>query len=92
MDNKPPSAQFADAIGRKEIADAVGVGLTAVSNAVVRQAFPASWFSACQRLAIQKKVPFPADLFQQRGTGIPQDVNPKRFRQDKRSQKREGAQ
>jgi hypothetical protein len=70
MDNKTPSEKLADALGRKEIAAAVGVGLTAVSNAVVRQAFPASWFSACQHLAFQKNVPFPADLFQQRGAGI----------------------
>lgn len=57
---------FADAVGRKKIADAVGVGLTAVSNGVVRNAFPASWFYACQKLAQSAGVECPPALFQQR--------------------------
>ncbi|PVZ45158.1 hypothetical protein DD556_17935 [Phaeobacter sp. JL2872] len=36
--------QIADAIGRKEIADTVSVRPTAVSNAIARGAFPASWY------------------------------------------------
>ena len=37
-------SQIADVIGRKEIADTVSVGPTAVSNAIARGAFPASWY------------------------------------------------
>ena len=54
---------FADAIGRKNIAAAVGVGPTAVSNAVGRECFPSSWFMACSQLAIAKRVPCPPSLF-----------------------------
>jgi hypothetical protein len=42
---------LANAIGRKKIADTLGVGMTAVSNAVVRGSFPASWFLAIQSLS-----------------------------------------
>lgn len=69
MDNKITSEQFATAIGRRAIAKAVGVLPTAVSNAVVRGTFPASWYYACQKLAEQKNVPFPAEMFGQRGIG-----------------------
>lgn len=54
---------FADAVGRKNIADALGVGLTAVSNAVTRGRFPSSWFMACKGLADQAGVDCPSDLF-----------------------------
>lgn len=89
MNKRTPSTEFADAIGRKAIADAVGVGVTAVSNAVVREAFPSSWFLACQKLASLKKVPFPAALFQQRGVDIPQSVNSIAADQVSAKQKRE---
>ena len=43
--------QLADALGRKTMAESLGVLPTAVSNAVVRGGFPPSWFMACKRLA-----------------------------------------
>lgn len=55
--------QFASAIGRKNMADALDVGATAVSNAVVRGRFPASWFARCQALASEAGVDCPPDLF-----------------------------
>jgi hypothetical protein len=55
---------LAAALGRKEIADAVGVGVTAVSNAVRREKrFPASWFMACSLLGQAKGIEVPPLLF-----------------------------
>jgi hypothetical protein len=65
---------LADALGRKSMSDAVGVGLTAISNAVIRGWFPSSWFLAVKELADQKGVECPPDLFRMR-TGTPQNVN-----------------
>jgi hypothetical protein len=59
--------EFADKIGRATIARAMNVGLTAVSNAVVRGQFPASWFVTCQVLAANLDLQCPPDLFGQKG-------------------------
>lgn len=59
---------FADAIGRKKMADALEVGATAVSNAVVREGFPASWLETCRALAAEAGVEFPVHLFGQKGS------------------------
>ena len=55
--------QFADAVGRKNMADALEVGATAVSNAVIRGWFPSSWFYTCQHLAGSVGVECPPQLF-----------------------------
>jgi hypothetical protein len=57
--------KLADAIGRKKISDTLGVGVTAVSNAVVRGHFPSSWFLAVQALA-GDEVDCPPTLFNMR--------------------------
>lgn len=57
---------FAEALGRQEIADAVGVGLTAVSNAVVRGEFPSSWYLAVKSVADRQGRQCPPDLFKMR--------------------------
>ncbi|MGH1414857.1 MAG: hypothetical protein ACRBB0_15320 [Pelagimonas sp.] len=62
--------KFADTVGRKKIADAVGVGLTAVSNCVVRGRFSSAWHEACRQLATSAGVDCPPELFGQKG--IPQ--------------------
>lgn len=54
---------LADALGRRKIAEAVGVGATAVSNAVVRGRFPASWFLIIKRLADEAGQECPPALF-----------------------------
>ena len=54
---------IADAVGRGKMADALHVGATAVSNAVVRGKFPASWFVVMRDLAGEKGVDCPAHLF-----------------------------
>jgi hypothetical protein len=68
------ASELADTLGRRAIADAVGVGLTAVSNAVIRGAFPSSWYVACQTLAAEKHCECPPALFGMKA-GAPQDVN-----------------
>lgn len=57
------TASLADAIGRKTMADALGVLPTAVSNGVVRGAFPASWFLVVKALADARGIECPPDLF-----------------------------
>lgn len=57
------ASDIADAIGRKTIADALGVGLTAVSNAVVRGWFPSSWFLVIGELAERAGRDCPPELF-----------------------------
>ena len=54
---------LAEALGRKNMADALGIGATAISNAVVRGSFPASWFMACKSLADRIGTECPPDLF-----------------------------
>lgn len=60
--------QFADAVGRKKIAEAMNVGMTAVSNAVVRERFPSSWYETCEVLAAEAGIEFPKYLFSQKGS------------------------
>ena len=57
------ASELADALGRKNIAAAAGVGMTAVSNAVVRGAFPAAWFIVVSNLARQQGADCPHELF-----------------------------
>lgn len=61
------SIELANAVGRKEMADALGVGLTAVSNAVVRGWFPSSWFLVVKSLADALGHDCPPDLFKMKG-------------------------
>lgn len=57
------ASEFANALGRANIAEASGVGLTAVSNAVVREWFPSSWYLACKSLADKAGIGCPPELF-----------------------------
>jgi hypothetical protein len=54
---------LAEALGRKKMAEALGIGQTAISNAVVRGCFPASWFMVCKSLADEAGADCPPDLF-----------------------------
>lgn len=56
-------ADLCDAIGRKEIAVAVNVRVSAVSNAVKDNCFPSRWYLVVKGLARAKKVPCPERLF-----------------------------
>ena len=59
-------SDFVDALGRAEIAKATGVGLTAVSNAVVGGKFPSSWYAAIKNLAEHRGMECPEGLFKMR--------------------------
>ena len=50
-------------LGRNKIADALNVGATAVSNHIVRGAFPASWFDKIEGLCISAGLECPRSLF-----------------------------
>ena len=67
-------SEFARALGRKEMAEALGVGATAISNAVVAEAFPASWFDTLEALAKAKGVECPRALFSWRKAEAPSDA------------------
>lgn len=57
------ASTFAKSVGRADLSRAVGVGMTAISNAVVRGWFPPSWFVAAKALADERGVECPPELF-----------------------------
>lgn len=57
---------FASKIGRGKLASTFGVGPTAVSNAIRRGQFPASWYDVSQFLAAEVGVDCPPELFGQK--------------------------
>lgn len=63
MANMSNASTFANSVGRANLARAAGVGMTAISNAVVRGWFPPSWFVAAKALADEKGVECPPELF-----------------------------
>lgn len=75
------SIELADAVGRKKMADALGVLPTAVSNAVVRGWFPSSWFLVVKALADEVGQDCPPELFKMRPSN-PQGVDDTPARQD----------
>lgn len=64
---KPTTREICDAIGRAALANELGVRTTAVSNAVVTNAFPASWFKVIERMTARAGVKCPHDLFTWKG-------------------------
>ena len=66
---------IADAIGRQELARALDVGLTAVSNSVVAGRFPPAWFLCVQRYCREFDIECPPELFGMKGLGHPTDKN-----------------
>jgi hypothetical protein len=66
-------SNIADALGRSQMAEALGVGKTAVSNAVVRGKFPPSWFLVISRMAAGLEIPCPPSAF---GMVTPKEDNP----------------
>jgi len=81
MDARTPrtAAEVADMVGRGNIAAAVGVGLTAVSNAVARdKRFPPSWYLALAKLASDRGFTLAPELCGMKGanqTIVPQPVD-----------------
>lgn len=60
------ASTFLDALGRKDVADALSVGPTAVSNAAVSGTLPASWYVTLGEMAERRGIEFPAHLFRMR--------------------------
>ena len=58
-------------IGRKAISDKIGVGLTAVGEAVTSGAFPSSWYAGIVELAQSRGIAVPARLFRWKGSVCP---------------------
>jgi hypothetical protein len=56
-------ADICDAIGRKVIASRLGVGKTAVSNAVAEGVFPARWYREINMLCLEHDVPCCDEIF-----------------------------
>lgn len=55
--------KVADAIGRKRLQAELGVGRTALANAITEGKFPAPWIVVTQRLASEIGIKCPDDLF-----------------------------
>jgi len=70
------SKDFARAVGRKNMAETLNVGVAAISNAVARGKFPASWFSVCKELAERQGIDCPPSLFSQKSFSESTLVNP----------------
>src|SRR6056297_748356 len=64
------SRDIADRLGRKSIAERLGVGETAVSNAVVRGWFPATWSYLLEQMCNEEGIECPPALFRMRGTSL----------------------
>lgn len=56
-------ADICSKIGRSELAECVGVGATAISNAVVSNAFPAKWYLVVRLLCDREQIECPECLF-----------------------------
>lgn len=54
---------FSKTLTRSAMADRIGVGRTAISNAVTRGKFPPSWFSILKQMADEAGIECPMCLF-----------------------------
>lgn len=57
------AADICDRLGRKAIADCIGVGLTAVSNASAEGSFSPAWFVAIKAMCDREGIACPERLF-----------------------------
>lgn len=62
------ASHLASVIGRRRMAERLGLLPTAVSNAVVRGSFPASWYIVIKQLADEAGVECPVELFRMRAS------------------------
>jgi hypothetical protein len=56
-------------IGRAELAKALGVGLSAVSNAATAGIFPASWYAVVRECCASHGIDCPTSIFSFKGEG-----------------------
>lgn len=61
-------SEFADRVGRKKIAEALNVGQSAVSEAITRGLFSASWFDPLEKMARDEGIACPRSMFKWRKT------------------------
>ena len=60
--------KIADAVGRPKMAEALNVGLTAVSNAATSGKFPARWLHVMEMLCSDAGIDCPPSLFGMKST------------------------
>lgn len=56
-------SKIVDGIGRQAMSDRLGVGLTAISNAVVARRFPAAWYAVVLDMCRKEGLDCPMDAF-----------------------------
>lgn len=59
----PTASSICDALGRRAIAERIGVGITAVSNASVEGVFSATWYDTIYGMCQDAGIDCPRDLF-----------------------------
>lgn len=57
------TSEVCDKLGRKRMADCLGVGVTTISNAAVSGAFPAKWYAVVKKLCSADGIECPDELF-----------------------------
>ncbi len=55
--------EICDALGRKPMAEALGVGVTTISNAAVAGVFPAKWYRVVRAMCREVGCECPDDVF-----------------------------
>lgn len=55
--------QICNTLGRKNIADKLGVGLTSIGNAVADNSFPSKWYVVIFEMCQEHSVSCPLSLF-----------------------------
>ena len=68
MENSQLAKQVAKAVGRSRMAEALDVGPTMISKAVVAGKFPPSWFLVMQSLCSDADIKCPPSLFGMKST------------------------
>ena len=61
------TSDILDRLGRRRVADALGVGITAVGNAATSPHFPASWFFVLSQMCADEGIDCPLSLFRMKG-------------------------
>jgi hypothetical protein len=57
------ASDICDALGRRNMAQRLGVSKTAISNAAVDGTFPARWYLVLSTMCDERGVPCPKELF-----------------------------
>ncbi|WP_109464387.1 helix-turn-helix domain-containing protein [Albibacillus kandeliae] len=63
IDQSNPVKAICDGVGRKELADRLGVGKASITNALREGAFPASWYMEVKALCDASGLDCPLEAF-----------------------------